>query len=160
LTGLLNKRGYGKHVAKAIIRAHDEHASAAVAIVDLDGLKNTNDTLGHDAGDLMLQAAADALRKASRETDIVARVGGDEYRIFLTDTTPELASAWEQRARLELEAKNISASMGITEVDLENVEGSTKKADELMYVEKRGKKQTGKITQIWTRVKKIVRRAE
>ncbi len=160
LTGLLNKRGYEKQVRKAVAKAHAENTSAAVAVVDLDRLKRTNDTLGHDVGDLLIQAAAEVLRKASREDDVVARMGGDEYRVFLTNTTSELASAWEQRVRGELETRGISASIGVYEVDLGNIGQSSKTADELMYTEKRRKKHSaGKVFQILTRARNILRRA-
>ena len=83
LTGVLNRRGW-QH-ALAVAHARHERADAAfgVLVVDIDGLKRVNDTLGHAAGDRLLQAAARNLVAACREDDAVARLGGDEFAVLL-----------------------------------------------------------------------------
>jgi diguanylate cyclase (GGDEF)-like protein len=140
LTGVFGKRGYEKSVAMVAAKAREDNQEAAVAVIDLDGLKVTNDTFGHSAGDKYLKDAADALREASRDTDIVGRVGGDEFHIFLVNTNSELAKAWKKRVNEKLEERGVRASIGLSPVDLNNIEGSVKKADKKMYVEKRKRK--------------------
>lgn len=140
LTGLLERRGYEKQKNKAIQASIEQNYPVCVASMDLDGLKETNDTLGHKAGDEYLKSAAEALRASSRETDLLARFGGDEFQAFLVNTTPEHAEVWKKRVAEELEKRGVKASIGISSVDLKNVEDSIHIADEKMYEEKRGKK--------------------
>lgn len=140
LTGILNKRGFEKQKDKAILLSQKEKYPIAVALIDLDDLKTTNDTLGHTAGDLCLKNAASALLSASRETDIPARIGGDEFQVLLINTTPHLAEAWKKRVMEEMENRAVKASIGIAPVDLNNIKDSIKKADDNMYEEKRSKK--------------------
>lgn len=141
LTGLLERRGYEKQKTKAIQTSIEQNYPVSVASMDLDGLKETNDTLGHKAGDDYLKSAAEALRAASRKTDLLARFGGDEFQAFLVNTTPEHAEAWKKRVIEELERRGVRASIGISSVDLKNVESSIHMADEIMYEEKRRRKQ-------------------
>lgn len=141
MTGLLNIRGYEKQRAETIREASKQNLPVAIAVVDLDNLKKINDTNGHEAGDNYIKTAADVLKMVSRETDLTARVGGDEFQIFLVNTTPELADAWKKRALEEMKVRNVKASIGLSPVDLENVDESIRIADEEMYVEKRTKKE-------------------
>lgn len=83
LTGLYNRRHFNASLELAA-RAED---SVTVAVVDLDGFKRINDTLGHAAGDLALRVAAAALRNAAPE-GLVARVGGDEFAVIMWDLAP------------------------------------------------------------------------
>ena len=76
----------------------------------------------------------------SRETDLAARVGGDEFQVFLVNTTFELADEWKKRAVAEMKVKNVNASIGLSPVNLENVTESIETADRQMYVEKRAKR--------------------
>ncbi|CAM3256020.1 sensor domain-containing diguanylate cyclase [Nocardioides dubius] len=80
LTGVLNRRGFSDRCAE-LWRAQPE-ATAAVAFIDLNGLKKVNDRSGHDAGDQLIREAAERIVSAVRETDAVARVGGDEFAVF------------------------------------------------------------------------------
>ncbi|HZL63642.1 MAG TPA: sensor domain-containing diguanylate cyclase [Thermoleophilia bacterium] len=79
LTGLLNRRGFFTHVERIRRRARRAHSQVLLMYLDVDGLKRVNDEMGHAAGDGLLVAAADALRDAFREEDVVARIGGDEF---------------------------------------------------------------------------------
>ncbi len=141
LTGLLEKRGYEKERTKAVERALREKIKASVAFIDLDELKTVNDTLGHEAGDQLLKSAADAIRASTRTTDIPARIGGDEFQVFLMDTTPKLAENWKKRLVEEMKLRNVSASIGLSGVDLNDVSASVRTADQNMYKEKTRKKQ-------------------
>ena len=69
----------------AIARARRNDAAVGVLFLDLDNFKIVNDSLGHHAGDLLLAQLADRLRTCTRDTDLVARQGGDEFLLLLSD---------------------------------------------------------------------------
>ena len=79
LTGLLNRRGFFAMVEQAAPRAQWRDARLLLMYVDVDGLKQVNDKLGHAAGDAVLVAAAETLRATFRAEDVLARIGGDEF---------------------------------------------------------------------------------
>ena len=83
LTLLANRSLFWNRVEHALALAHRSQQRVAVMFLDLDNFKNVNDSLGHDAGDRLLQAAAQRLVKATRPSDTVARLGGDEFAILL-----------------------------------------------------------------------------
>ena len=84
LTGLPNRAQLHKRMAKAVETVGKGGGKAAVLCVDLDRFKEINDTLGHSAGDFLIKGCAERLREAVRETDTVARIGGDEFAIVQT----------------------------------------------------------------------------
>jgi diguanylate cyclase (GGDEF)-like protein len=100
LTGLLNRRGLDEHLRRllAAARRHDERG--VVVFVDLDGFKAVNDSMGHHAGDAMLRHLADLLVANVRESDIVARIGGDEFVVALVKTAPEEAESRSLRLQM------------------------------------------------------------
>jgi diguanylate cyclase (GGDEF)-like protein/PAS domain S-box-containing protein len=85
LTGLPNRHLFEEMLDKAVARARRNDTGAGVVFLDLDNFKLVNDSLGHHAGDLLLAQLADRLRICTRETDLVARQGGDEFMILLAD---------------------------------------------------------------------------
>jgi diguanylate cyclase (GGDEF)-like protein/PAS domain S-box-containing protein len=85
LTGLANRASFLAHLKQDFARAHRSRTPFAVLYLDLDHFKDVNDTLGHPVGDTVLRAVADRLRKTVRETDLVARFGGDEFAILQSD---------------------------------------------------------------------------
>jgi len=86
LTGLLNRRHFEQELTKETERAARYGTPGAVLLVDLDNFKDVNDTFGHRAGDDVLKGVAGLLRQRLRHTDIIARVGGDEFAVLLTQT--------------------------------------------------------------------------
>ena len=72
-------------MAQACARARRSGDSFAVVMVDLDRFKEINDSLGHPTGDLLLLLVADRLRKLMRDSDVIARIGGDEFTVLLDD---------------------------------------------------------------------------
>jgi diguanylate cyclase (GGDEF)-like protein len=86
LTGLLNRRGLERILRRESRIAQRSNNALACAVVDLDNFKQINDRYGHATGDAMLKAVADRLLASLRSSDYIARVGGDEFIIFLPDT--------------------------------------------------------------------------
>lgn len=90
LTGLPNRAAFSQQLRHKINRASLNGSCLAVLFLDLDRFKMINDSLGHDAGDLVLKAAADRLRHCVRASDFVARIGGDEFTVVLEEVdTPD-----------------------------------------------------------------------
>ncbi len=83
LTGLVNRREFERITDESLLAADRFSTGVCLMLIDLNGFKQINDTLGHQFGDLVLQAAADRLRAAVRDTDVVGRWGGDEFVILL-----------------------------------------------------------------------------
>jgi diguanylate cyclase (GGDEF)-like protein len=98
LISLPNRRGFMRELERLVDRAQRYGESAAMLFVDLDGLKMINDSFGHKAGDEALIQVAEMLVRGVRRSDVVARIGGDEFGILL-DHSDE-AAAHETAARL------------------------------------------------------------
>ncbi|HSG25915.1 MAG TPA: diguanylate cyclase [Anaerolineales bacterium] len=86
LTGLSNRRAFNEHLDDEIRRSSRYNHPFVLLILDLDGFKEINDTFGHPTGDLTLQKVAVCLQNSIRDTDFLARYGGDEFAIILTET--------------------------------------------------------------------------
>ncbi|MDE1175796.1 MAG: diguanylate cyclase [Edaphobacter sp.] len=93
LTGLPNRRLFEERLEMAIRNARQSGKRIAVVMIDLNGFKAINDSLGHEVGDILLQQIGDALREAIRPTDTLARLGGDEFIIVSVDLPVEVPSA-------------------------------------------------------------------
>jgi len=84
MTGLLNRRGFELELSRALARARRQNESGLLVMCDLNSFKAINDTYGHPAGDAILRAVGKVLKRNTRESDYVARVGGDEFAIIMT----------------------------------------------------------------------------
>ncbi len=142
LTGLFNRAYFEEEMGRLTV---SRHGPVSIVVCDVDALKIINDTLGHDAGDEYLRAAADALKKAFRTTDCVARVGGDEFATVLPGTNAEVAGHICLRIRQQVAEYNrqhpgipLSLSIGVATTDDPAVSLSElyKEADSNMYREK------------------------
>lgn len=102
LTGALNRRGLAERVAVELDRARRERGTVAVIAIDVDHFKQTNDAHGHDVGDRVLAHLAGVMRQHTRGTDIVARIGGDEFLIVLPNSKVAEARAVADRIRAEI----------------------------------------------------------
>ena len=116
----------------------------SVAFVDLDGLKQINDTYGHLEGDRALRDTANLLRECFRESDIIARLGGDEFAVFIAEADQAEIGRRIQEKLIEINSAAgrsypLSFSMGIVASDPSHsdMEILLKRADGLMYEEKR-----------------------
>jgi diguanylate cyclase len=89
LTGVLNRRGLDEAFTAEVSRHKRGGGSLSVALLDIDNFKNLNDTYGHNVGDVALKHLADVVKKTIRPTDIVTRLGGEEFVILLPDTNIE-----------------------------------------------------------------------
>ena len=93
LTDILNRRGFERELKRSLAYVKRYGTSAALAYVDLDGFKPVNDRHGHAAGDAVLKAIAAALLRNIRASDVVARVGGDEFAVLLWNVSGPAAAA-------------------------------------------------------------------
>ena len=143
LINLPNRRGFMRELERLIARVDRYGLSAAMLFVDVDGLKVINDSFGHRAGDEALVQIANLLSKGVRHSDVVARIGGDEFGILLENS--DEAAAHETAARLIEQISNcevlhdgeelpLSVAIGVGMIDaLDTAEAVMERADEAMY---------------------------
>ena len=113
LTGLYNRRFFEEHFEKELNRALRYNQHLALIILDLHQFKEVNDRYGHPRGDLLLQTAADTLRKSLRTSDYAFRIGGDEFALLLVQSDTEQASALGRRVRANFAAAIEPMHMGV-----------------------------------------------
>jgi diguanylate cyclase (GGDEF)-like protein len=103
LTGLANRRALDDALRRELARCERSQQPLAVLLIDLDGFKAINDRFGHATGDEALQLLARSIQRATREGDLAARIGGDEFAVCLPATRSPEARAIGDRIRAELE---------------------------------------------------------
>jgi diguanylate cyclase (GGDEF)-like protein len=116
LTGLANRRTWEERVPGLLASARDDRVPACVVVVDIDHFKLFNDGRGHQEGDRVLREAASAWRRRIRQTDLLARVGGDEFAVLLAGCSVEAASGIARRLS-SLDDMPVTASAGVAEWD-------------------------------------------
>ena len=149
LTGLRNRRCFERDIADQVSRARRYGELATLLLLDLDGFKAINDRHGHRMGDRLLKTIGNALRARLRESDVVARVGGDEFAVLMPYAGAERAAIIAadirdlvHRCRVETDdhqVMQVSASIGFVQIDNDTAsdESVMIDADRLMYEEKR-----------------------
>ncbi|MBF0167712.1 MAG: GGDEF domain-containing protein [Alphaproteobacteria bacterium] len=148
LTGLLNARAYYALCDNALSQARRSGNYFAMLFVDLDHFKSINDRFGHEAGDAVLKSVAGCLQDGIRHSDIVGRIGGEEFSVLLPDTDQEGARQLAEKLRQDIEALMpdigeqrlpITASIGVAAGGPEHktVADVQRQADQAMYVAKR-----------------------
>ncbi|MHB1313332.1 MAG: diguanylate cyclase [Gemmatimonadaceae bacterium] len=144
LTGLANRRGFAFFAESEVARARREQRSPAVVFADIDLLKEINDEHGHAAGDIAIRMVAQAFKSILRESDIVARWGGDEFVALIGEGGETAAAQLGARLAGAISALrpptvkyNISASVGVSQLDPSlPMEEAIERADAALYKNK------------------------
>ena len=149
LTGLVNRRGFYPLAEAALNSARRHHRSCVLAFLDVDGLKRVNDAQGHEVGDALLADVAEVLRTTLRSSDILARMGGDEFCVLVTEPQGDtgvlrerIFAAFQRFNETQNRPFRLSASIGLVEAwptDFATLDQLLAHADELMYREKKTK---------------------
>jgi diguanylate cyclase (GGDEF)-like protein len=142
LTGVLNRQTFVK-LASRKLQSLKENETACLLYLDLDGFKRVNDRFGHSFGDKLLQAAAKRIKSCTRSSDLLGRIGGDEFVLFLAGADVRMAEEVLERineklkepfgidgVRIEL---SLSAGMAVYPKDGENLEDLIEASDKAMY---------------------------
>jgi diguanylate cyclase (GGDEF)-like protein len=116
LTSLANRRRFEASAAAAIARARAEGASLAVLMLDIDHFKSVNDRWGHAVGDAVLRAVAGRCRAVLKATDLIARLGGEEFVVLMPDVSAEDATAAAERLRATVAASPVVADGSAVDV--------------------------------------------
>jgi diguanylate cyclase (GGDEF)-like protein len=149
MTNLLNKRALEAEFERRIRSAARFGKRLSVLVTDIDKFKSVNDTYGHSTGDVVIKGLGQVLSKCKRETDAVARFGGEEFVLVCEETDIEGAYALAERIRTELAATTFATEMGPLKVtcslgvaefprDGQNRADLFSRADEALYEAKRG----------------------
>lgn len=147
LTGLMNRREFEQQIAAALHSAKHEGHTHALLYIDLDQFKIVNDTCGHSAGDVLLQLLAKMLQTLMRDSDVLARLGGDELGVLLPHCPPDHAMLIADQLRQSIKAFRfvwdsrsfeIGASIGLVEIthDSKSMTELLMAADQACYLAK------------------------
>ncbi len=144
LTSLLNQHSFYSELKRELLQGQRRSHTTALVYFDLDGFKNLNDSEGHKRGDQLLVAVAEAMKQTLRETDILARYGGDEFCIVLSESSLQIAEKVCEKLCVAIEKATkdtgISCSMGIAvSLPEKNYDATSlvKMADKAMYEAKK-----------------------
>lgn len=148
LTGACNRREYERLFEQEARRARRHGRPLSVCVLDLDHFKHVNDTYGHNAGDAALVLTADICRAGMRDSDILGRLGGEEFVLILPETTAADAANVAERLRAQLERTDVVAcqqrfrltgTFGVTELSERDrgISDLVLRADEALYEGKR-----------------------
>ena len=142
LTGIYNRRHFAELAQMDIERARRFNEKSYIILIDIDHFKNVNDTYGHLVGDNVLIEAAKRMKEIIRPYDLLARFGGEEFIIYMPNSSKEGATAAAERLRLRINdhpfkqtdtVLKISASFGVAELGGDGIERTIKKADDALY---------------------------
>ncbi len=144
LTQIANRRSFLQHLDLGVARAVASQRLLAVMMLDLNGFKAVNDELGHPAGDALLRILASRLRRGLRETDRVARIGGDEFGILLQDcvvradvelVARKVAALVAQPVEIRGRPVRVAAAIGVSLLPLDGTQAEAliERADTAMY---------------------------
>jgi len=140
MTGLYNRRYFENELERL---SNSRELPITIFVADIDKLKDVNDNYGHKKGDKYIKKAAEILNRSTRDGDVVARIGGDEYAIILSNSGLETAKSLFERIKNNVkeynkknkfvEQLNISTGFAIKTKKEENIDNIFRKADEMMY---------------------------
>ena len=147
LTDLCTRAAFYEHLSRTLSRARRRGSMIALLFIDLDDFKLVNDSLGHQQGDRVLRGVAQRLKGCLRESEIAARIGGDEFAVVLEDvadagTAARVAERFQERLRLPFHVGDgcrvyASASIGIAVGAQEGPQELVRAADMAAYAAKR-----------------------
>lgn len=148
LTGVLNKRALLEQAERKLKSAQRYRRPMAILVCDIDHFKRVNDTYGHDVGDVVIKGLGELLKRIKRDTDIVARFGGEEFVVVCEETDAAGAALLAERIRAELAATvfttelgslSVTCSVGVAPAPAAGTtwEALFKATDEALYVSKR-----------------------
>jgi diguanylate cyclase (GGDEF)-like protein len=148
LTNLYNRRHFEKLARAELARCQRYMRPLSLLMVDIDHFKTINDRLGHAAGDRVLQNVAAICRAEKRDSDVVARVGGEEFAVLLPETVEAAAVQLAERLRQQVrnhpltiadEKVNVTVSVGVAgaAAGTSGIEALIRRADEALYEAKR-----------------------
>jgi diguanylate cyclase (GGDEF)-like protein len=149
LTGLLNKRALVAAASEKLKSAKRFNKPVSVLVGDIDHFKGVNDTYGHDVGDVVIRGFAEVLKRAKRDTDVVARFGGEEFVLVCEETDEKGAWRLAERVRTELGRTTFQTELGPLQVTCsigvatspgagQEWETLFKSTDDALYASKRG----------------------
>jgi diguanylate cyclase (GGDEF)-like protein len=152
LTGVYNRRGFMTIANQQVKLAQRTQTQWMIIFADVDGLKKINDTFGHPEGDEVLREVANLLKSTFRESDVIARIGGDEFAVLAMAATESVAQSFTHRLQNMVDLHNaalgrkyrVSISLGLAHYDPQNprrVEEVLAQADAAMYEHKRKQKE-------------------
>lgn len=155
LTGLYNRRAFEDKLEEEYERARRYNSPLSLLMVDVDNFKNFNDTLGHTAGDDLLQSVARILNQNARANDVPARFGGDEFAVILPNTNSKVAFHLAERLRwaareLHCDPHQVTLSIGVSALspEMTNRGALVMMADNALYdAKRRGRNQVSNIKQ-------------
>jgi len=143
LTGAMARQYCMDKLHQSVAFAQDCNASTVIAVADIDKFKSVNDTYGHPVGDIVLKRVAEAMSEAARSTDLVGRVGGEEFLIVMPQTAAEQAPDVLERIRNSVanciikadgNTINVTVSIGYDVCyEVDEINNSIKSADQAMY---------------------------
>jgi diguanylate cyclase (GGDEF)-like protein len=140
LTGMYNRRFFFDVATPIFENAKRREADLMVAMIDIDHFKLVNDTYGHDVGDEVLKAVALTLNETTRDTDIIARFGGEEFCLIAPEMAPKSMAGHLEKFRNEISklsfvegALSITASIGATNNHTDNLDLMIAQADQRLY---------------------------
>lgn len=160
LTGLYNRA----YFEQEMYSLNSSLYPVGIVVCDVDGLKLVNDTLGHKKGDELLLAAADSIKKTFNSGELVARIGGDEFAVLITNTNPEAVKQLNDKIHSTIAMYNtlhpdmhlsISAGYAVTDNPDNNIDEIFKEADNNMYREKLNHGQSARSTIVQTLMKAL-----
>ena len=143
LTGLNNRRHFEELETGLLEKCREEKKPISFIMMDIDYFKSVNDTLGHGIGDDTIKFVAESIRNVFRDTDYIGRMGGDEFMVLMSHTTPEVAAERAKRLNDKIrsdvtdgkESVHISCSIGIAfyAKDGEDYDTLFRAADNALY---------------------------
>jgi len=136
-TRLFNRRGWDRLIEREANRAQRYGNQATMFVMDIDGLKETNDTKGHAAGDALIKRVAETIVAVMRDNDVAARLGGDEFGVLALETSAIDAQVLHDRFDAAFAAAGVSVSIGRAHCNrVGGITEAVQAADEMMYLQK------------------------